>query len=234
MIYTDIKDILKQFEKQRQSRQKNKQCLTEKDIEECFMPVAQQLLYGGYFSVSFDNQQYFIQLGAVELYYHEEDGSIKDPIMYHTVCRMKNTPIFKRLNRIPYFEMGAFNLHISGVDITFENEDQKYRASCLIREYRVLETTENPATSTKKYDPCSTHIFDDMFPIGISFGESLHIEWIPFKNVDTLPIPKTGWRKNVAKYYEKSFIKLSGVKNDPVSSKYNVDRYVNRNWQFYK
>lgn len=93
-----------------------------KDLAKCF-------LYGGYINI---RNQYHIYVKAVEFYYHEEDGDIKDPIMYH-----RNDYFIK--GDVPYFTPLSFNSHDTGVDITFENEEKKIRASVLIRAYEVID-----------------------------------------------------------------------------------------------
>jgi len=165
-------DILKQFDIERSS-QKNH---NEKSIAACFMPVAEQILLGGCLYVNCEHP-FKIDIRAIELYYHEEDGELKDPIMYHTNLHVPSFLVKKGITELPYFAFGSFNLHTSGLDVTFENEQKKYRASFLIREYRVLDADEDVNSSTKKFDPYSTHIFDDLFPFGVSADNLKMIEW---------------------------------------------------------
>lgn len=61
---------------------------------------------------------------------------VKDPIMYH-----RNNNFIE--GEIPYFKLLSFNSHDTGVDITFENEEKKIRASVLIRAYEVLRLSDN-------------------------------------------------------------------------------------------
>jgi hypothetical protein len=137
-------------------------------IAKCFEPCAKEILCNGYFLV---NNEYIIDLGAIELYYHEENGTIKDHIMYHTNEHLPKNykEVIKYKGGYPYFKLGSFNLHTSGVDVTFENQNKKYRASFLIRSYRVLkkENEEDVKSLVMPFDACSTHIFDDMFYSGI-------------------------------------------------------------------
>lgn len=91
--------------------------------------LAKFFLYGGYINV---RDQYHIYIKTIEFYYHEEEGVIKDPIMYH-----RNNYFIE--GNIPYFAPLSFNSHDTGVDITFENEEKKIRASVLIRAYEVLD-----------------------------------------------------------------------------------------------
>lgn len=176
--------ILEEFEENRKKWKNNKEIKwDEKAVAECFKPCAEEILCNGYFLV---NNKYIIDLGAIELYYHEEEGDIKDYIMYHINDNPKNKSKVKILGNglLPYFEMGSFHFHQSGIDVTFENEKEKYRAAFLIRSYRVLKADNGkyPKDSHTKYDPHSTHIFDDMFYGGVSLGGSLEneIKWVPF------------------------------------------------------
>lgn len=171
--------ILEGFDKRRNDRNKEeweRKSLVEKykEIADWFRPCAEQILCKGYFLV---NGEYIIDLGAIELYYHEEEGEIKDYIMYHISDRT-NSKIKQFEGELPYFEFGSFNFHLSGVDVTFENPKEKYRASFLIRSYRVLKIENGlyPDDDKTKYDPHPTHIFDDMFYGGVLGTE---IVWIP-------------------------------------------------------
>lgn len=99
------------------------------DLVQRMRKLAEAFLFGGYINV---RNQYHIYLRMVEFYYHEEDGTVKDPIMYH-----RNN--YHVDGEIPYFKPMSFNSHDTGVDITFENEKKHIRASVLIRAYEVLE-----------------------------------------------------------------------------------------------
>lgn len=196
-------EILKQFKEKRKETISNGENIKQWNadaVAECFAPCAKDILCKGYFLV---NEKYIIDIGAIELYYHEEDGDIKDYIMYHTNAHPSKSKLYeKNHNEFPYFEFGSFNLHQSGLDITFENPDEKYRASFLIRSYRLLKTKNNeyPKDDKTPYDPCSTHIFDDMFYEGIMFGKT-KIEWketVKGKEIESLPQK----RKNVSLYYK--------------------------------
>ena len=185
-----LKDILNEFEKKRTQFYGLLNGKTDDEkyqiIADWFRPCAEQILCNGYFLV---NGKYIIDLGAIELYYHEEkENGIKDYIMYHIPERYQNpkTGVMKlekkQHNQLPYFKLGSFNLHQSGVDVTFEKNNE-YRASFLIRSYRVLEKEESLKDMTIKFDKCSTHIFDDMFYEGVFFNsEYPKIEW---KECDT-------------------------------------------------
>lgn len=170
-------EILKQFDQERTKSNP----WNEEAVANCFYPLAEQILCKGYFLV---NGKYIIDLGAIELYYHEEDGEIKDPKMYHINEHLpkKYKEMFKHEDGYPYFTIGSFNLHQSGIDVTFENEKNKYRASFLIRSYRVLTNVKDLVNREIEYDPYSTHIYDDLFYSGLllSTNEKTSIEWIEY------------------------------------------------------
>ncbi len=197
----NLNNILEKFDSRRTAMINNKKW-NENAVAECFEPCAKEILLNGYFLI---NNEYIIDLGSIELYYHEETGPIKDYIMYHRKERV--TSRIKEFNNgnLPYFEFGSMNLHQSGVDVTFENgeKEKEYRASFLIRSYRVLRKSDDIANDIIPFDPHSTHIFDDMFYKGISFNEEKKttIEWIErekgvYDIIDKIP------RQNVAKYTE--------------------------------
>ena len=101
--------------------------------------LAESFLYGGYISVRDhnDHEVYRIFLQTIEYYIHAESGCpipIRDEIMYH-----RN---HKNIEAYPYLPIMSLNPHDSGYDITFENEDEQYRASALIRQYVVIDMTQ--------------------------------------------------------------------------------------------
>jgi hypothetical protein len=192
---------LKEFDEERRNALRTPEKWDDEAVAKCFVPIAKYVLLNGYFLV---NDKYIIDLGAIELYYHEEDGNIKDHIMYHTNEHPSKSKVYKLNNGFPYFKIGSFNLHQSGIDVTFENDankDDKYRASFLIRSYRVLESEKDLNNMTIPFDNCSTHIFDDMFYEGISYdaGNKTTIEWIEFHKIGSYN-EKGCPRVNVSKY----------------------------------
>lgn len=190
---------LKEFEEERRIKRSSKEWNVN-TVADCFVDIAKYVLLNGYFLV---NKTYIIDIGAIELYYHEEDGEIKDHIMYHTNEHPSKSEVFKLNNGYPYFKIGSFNLHQSGVDVTFENEAEKYRASFLIRSYRVFNKNEESKIYDLSipFDKCSTHIFDDMFYEGISFDNEnkTTIEWVELKSHKKEDIEQSP-RTNVAIY----------------------------------
>lgn len=215
----NLNKILKGFDDRRTEMiNKNEKVWDADAVAECFEPCAKEILLNGYFLI---NNEYIIDLGSIELYYHEEAGPIKDYIMYHRKERI--TSRIKEFNNgnLPYFDFGSINLHQSGVDVTFENGEKEYRASFLIRSYRVLRKSDDIANDIIPFDPHSTHIFDDMFYKGISFNEEKKttIEWIKldrekgvFNKVDQFP------RQNVAKYTQ-NMEKVEVAKDENVQRK---------------
>lgn len=209
----DLIEILKKFDEERDKKLKEKDgILSYEDIAKCFEPCAKDILLKGYFLI---NGRYVIDLGCIELYYHEEEGDIKDPIMYHTNDTGSYSQFFKG-KELPYFKFGSFNLHEVGVDVTFEKEkdektgeEKKYRASFLIRSYRVFEITDRKELDNIEeklknhkeplFDSHSKHIFDDMFPNGVFIGNDSEykIEWIPCDKGGDINRCK---RQNVAEY----------------------------------
>lgn len=193
----ELIEILKKFDDKR-TEMINAKKWSKDVVADCFLPCAKEILLDGCFMV---NDQFLIDIGSIELYYHEEEGEIKDHIMYHTNEHLPNKTngIINKNTGYPYFEPGSFNLHTSGIDVTFENPDKKYRASFLIRSYRVLGKGDNPADLKKPFDSCSTHLFDDMFYSGILLGTET-VKWI--ETNDKGGQIKQDLRRNVA-YYRK-------------------------------
>lgn len=205
-------NILKQFDKKRRTKKVNAKQWNENAVAECFKDCAKQILCDGYFLV---NDKYIIDLGAIELYYHEEDGEIKDTKMYHTNAQVPKAfkkrldnypnqlPLFYKVLKenegyLPYLKKGSFNLHQSGIDVTFENDDNeqdKYRASFLIRSYRMFEK-DDPNREIILYDPCSSHIYEDLYNAGLLFwgNEKISIQWVKNnefgKEIEDEPCPR--------------------------------------------
>jgi len=206
-----MKELIKILESFKEN-QKNGDTWNADAVTQCFMPCAEGILCKGYFLI---NGEYIIDIGAIELYYHEEEGYIKDYIMYHTNAHPYKSRMSEFAKGYPYFKLGRFNLHQSGLDVTFENPDDKYRASFLIRSYRLLkaENGKYPLNDNTKYDHCSTHIFDDMFYDGISFSDT-KIEWRIGDKGKEMDEPI--FRVNVPMYLEKDkkYVKLTKEEYD--------------------
>ena len=194
-------------------------------LDKQFCLLAKELLYGGYFRIKGKKHLY---LDDIEFYYHEEtaDG-LKDPIMYHT-----NDNEGKG-KEIQYFEIGRLNLHISGVDVTFENEEKQYRASFLIRGFHVDD---------QKFDGHSTHIYNEMLFMGLPLGKPIEIEWVSENLPEKDAFKPVGEpRKNVAEYEFKDgkYYKIECVEKNFDPNLYfrysgHVFKKCLRNWRFRK
>jgi len=109
---------------------------------EQFELLAKKMIFGGFFKV---REDYAIFIDTVEFYFHDErnDGevSIKDEIVYHRNGRFvfRNEKNETMSAELPYFPKMTLHAHWSGIDITFENPDEQYRASALIRRYVVFD-----------------------------------------------------------------------------------------------
>lgn len=173
-------------------------------IADTFLPIAKYALYGGHFHVDYKQGDgwagYDIKFNKIELYYHDEiPGGHIDPIMYHTNL---HTPYYLKdrgIKTYPYYAFGALNLHISGIDVSFENEAKQYRASFLIRDFTVYNAEDGKVISS---DPYSTHAFDWFFPNGTSAATMKHLTWIediPYEKAKMRSVDQVV-RKNVYQY----------------------------------
>lgn len=208
--YASLKNLLLSFDDERKEKvgsfpsPHDREAYANK-IAECFIPCAKKIL-AGYFKVTNDVGGKVlvrkIQPTVLELYYHEEKyGGFRDPIMYHTDYRKRTEKKAKGetyfslsgLTELPYYPIGSLNPHTSGIDVTFENAQEKYRASFLIRAYSV--TYENGKTRTVDN---STEIYDDMLLNGISLENADWIEWVDGK--EDVQLKKPSWRRNVPDY----------------------------------
>ena len=173
-------------------------------IADVFLPIAKYVIYGGHFHVECvkgdDWFGYDIKFNKIELYYHDEiPGGHIDPIMYHTNL---HTPYYLKdrgIKTYPYYAFGALNLHISGIDVSFENEAKQYRASFLIRDFTVYNAEDGKVISSDSY---STHAFDWFFPNGTSAATMKHLTWIediPYEKAKMRSVDQVV-RKNVSQY----------------------------------
>ena len=163
-------------------------------IAHCFMPCAKHVL-AGHFKVLSRK----IYPTAIELYYHEEGaGRFKDPIMYHTndrkLAEHEDYFINRGITELPYFPFGSLHPHTSGIDVTFENPQEQYRASLLIREYEV-----DYGDGKRHLVKNSTDIYDDMLVAGIPLENLDWIEWCDGEMLKEEDIVRR-WRRNVPDY----------------------------------
>lgn len=161
-------------------------------LEKQFTVIAKAVFFGGYFLV---NGKRKISPIDIEFYYHEEyENGLKDPAMYHTSDHEQKEKPLK------YYPLGLLNFHISGLDVTFENENDKYRASFLIRAYSTDKLSEETWVPQKREEKRSTYIYEDML-MGESVFSGIKIEWITdIKEVPSDWKPKMTSRINIASY----------------------------------
>lgn len=188
MITNDLFLVLKNFQGVREKQGENEK-LTKQAVQ--FMIVAENILLGACFEINGIRRIYPLE---IEFYYHEEgDDGLKDPVMYHT-----NDHENKQLD---YYPLGSLNCHVSGIDITFENEEKRYRVSILIRKYKVCDY-DGCKWVTKEKKECevrSTYIYEDMF-MNIPLSDGITIKWIPFKSAGSLERICVKPRIHVAEY----------------------------------
>ncbi|WP_278989465.1 hypothetical protein [Segatella bryantii] len=208
------------------------------ELQKQYSCIAEHVFFGGYFEV---NNKRRIYPTDIEFYYHEEDADgLKDPIMYHTDDHDKK--------KLEYYPLSSLNFHISGLDVTFENKKKNYRASFLIREYKVCDLNGKDWVETKGNENRSTYIYEDML-MNIPLSEGINIRWI-----DSPSEKETSWepvvssRINVANYVtdtEGNYIKEEIDKNafDHLSLEeqkkyfsYSGKKFkrCNRMWNFHK
>lgn len=185
-----------EFKKERYAA-KEQGRLSVTSLSQQFKRIAQHLIYCGHFEVRSNGKLYrSIYLDTVEFYYHEEgDGEIKDYIVYH---RNKNKTPDKYL---PAFPLGSLHTHVSGVDITFEDQSKEpeYRASVLIRAFHVEDHIQTKGLpQCPKVETHSTYLYNYLF-MGLPINDDVQIKWVVDSN-HTDSVPETGYRVNVHKY----------------------------------
>ncbi|WP_337625795.1 hypothetical protein [Phocaeicola sp.] len=204
-----------------------------------FHSMAKRLLFEGYFLV---NKTRRICLEEIEFYYNESSSNgLKDPVMYHTEDHKKSK------GELPYFIFGSLNCHLSGIDVTFENPEKQYRASFLIRGYKVESFCNGQWITIKKHESRSTYIYEDLM-MNLSLDKGITIEWINENLTSDKQHIEAGWRKNVPAYtqapnnqYIKEEITPEQYNQLPTSSQnqyfaYGGKRFkkCNRLWNFKK
>ena len=137
-----------------------------------------------------------------------------------------------RITEIPYFPFGSLNPHSSGIDITFEKPEKRYRASCLIREYQIQFADEGKKILIKN----STDIYDDMLLRGITLDNAEWIEWVDDKDksIETIQLDQSP-RKNVCayeKYNDEPELWQKKVKERDANGKPVSYEKCTFNWQF--
>lgn len=210
----------------------------ESELDKLFMDLAKYLMYGGYFHCS---KRYDLYITSVEFYYHEENGEIKDPIMYHRNKKkwIKSKKKGQQDENIEYkkdfFDIGTLNPHISGVDISFENgnSELKYRASALIRAFVV----KGKGVKEPKEDGRSTYVYDYLFD-GLSVDKNNNqLEWKPLEDPE-IPmenLPRAA-RKNVYEYVSEEIARINNIDVEKMkyydSEYYKTDMLCDRMWRY--
>lgn len=209
-ITKPLLECLKQFKGAPEGDKETRQ----KALEEDFVLLAKKLLYGGYYIIGND---YRIEIQTVEFYYHEEEKSntpnrIYDPIVYHKNGRYpSNTDI-----DVPPFPIMSLHTHQSGIDITFEDQEGKYRASALIRAFTVFdfrineymrwyskEKTDGIYKPSKLPEERSQYIYYYINGFVINGMNNNPIQWVPTNEADYSAKLYYGRRKNVFKDKDK-------------------------------
>lgn len=129
---TRLEQVLTRFVQSGLSEEERQNILQNSETPLAFKKIAKELLCGCF---EVENRKKVVKICpvAVELYYHEETGCIKDSIVYH-----RNRD---KQRELPLFQVGVLHNHYSGIDLTFEfrSGENVCRASALIREFRVID-----------------------------------------------------------------------------------------------
>ena len=127
-----------------------------------FRKIAETVFFGGYFLVNGETRIYPVD---IEFYMYgekkKEEPWMQDKKMIH---RKTGNEV------VSYFpNTGSFFPHTFGIDVTFENLVQEYRASFLIRSYR----KNDEAVETHP-----TYLWDDLFGEAAFSGSGLSVIWV--------------------------------------------------------
>ena len=154
-----------------------------------FEAIAKDVLLGGCFEINGVRRIYPLE---IEFYYHEEgENGLKDPVMYHTADHEGKM--------LDYYPLGSLNCHISGMDVTFENQEKQYRASFLIRKYRVCEYESGEWVEKKECEKRSTYIYEDMF-MNIPLSDGINVKWVNVEPINPAEEILSKPRIHVAEY----------------------------------
>lgn len=125
----------------------------------------------------------------VEFYFHSERNEQelwkKDFCMYHRGTK----------EEVPYFPVGSICPHNSGVDVSFENPFEEYRASFLVRGHRYEDGKETYETGKP------TYLRENMFGYSNCISGGLNIRWIDDRSCPQNELTDDT-RVNVSKYDE--------------------------------
>lgn len=150
---THLEEVLTQFNARETDEQS---ILTE------FRKIADAVFFGGYFLVNGETRFFPVD---IEFYlYGEKDNEaswMQDKKMIHRKTGSEEVPYFPN--------SGSLFPHSFGIDVTFENQKQEYRASFLIRSYR----KNNEAIETHP-----TYLWDELFGEATFSGSGLNVIWV--------------------------------------------------------
>ncbi|MGN0221767.1 MAG: hypothetical protein ACI4BA_06570 [Prevotella sp.] len=172
------------------------------ELESKFEAIAKEVILGGCFEINGVRRIYPLE---IEFYYHEEgENGLKDPVMYHTDNHENK--------KLEYYPLGSLNCHVSGIDVTFENVEKQYRASFLIRKYKVCEYKNEKweVVEDKECEKRSTYIYEDMF-MNIPLFDGINIKWVSGETVNPTKEIVRKQRINVAEYKRDSDGKFTKV-----------------------
>ena len=192
-----LKNILNDFTTGKRHINDNERTKTtsERDTPPTIFNEIAEAILNGHFEITSSNKVAKVFPTCVELYYHEEDGALKDPIVYH-----RNTKSTKK----ELFPVGTLHNHGSGIDITFEHQKDiigTVRASALIREFRI--ETDNDVTVwgiDKSNDTHPTHLYAALFS-QFNIFDGFNIKWADNKIVNNAKVIHSP-RINVMQYDE--------------------------------
>ena len=188
----------------------------KEEAPQVFVDIALSILNGAIVVKGQTNRTVKVIPCSVEIYYHEEAGTIKDPIVYHRNPDNDNhknkfritdekDPAYRDLE---YFDSGILHNHVSGIDITFENRNKRYRASALIRAFKIEITEgENKVSIPKVLEIAdnaienrSTYMYSALFSEFSIFDGGFSIKWEDNVNQYNESWIEKNVRINVAKY----------------------------------
>jgi hypothetical protein len=189
--------------------------MTLDQLNEWFKKIAQVMLSGHFEIKNNNNDKECVKVRptTVEMYFHEErEGNqyIKDYIVYHQNYKIKDVNNLRKTDDnqdIKYYPLGVLNTHPSGIDITFESEKHRFRASALIRAFKVENDQTSKVTgvqykNSKKVkeniDDRSTYVYDALFSQFNIFGEGFSVKWVDGDKLKAINDPKQ--RRNVYEY----------------------------------
>ena len=182
----NLRSVLESFQGVTEIKNEKEKLLS---LSSQFETIAREVLLGGCFDINGVRRIYPLE---IEFYYHEEgENGLKDHIMYHT-----NDHEGKPL---AYYSLGTLNCHISGIDVTFENKEKQYRASFLIRKYRVCEYESGAWMEKKVHEERPTYLYEDMF-MNIPLFDGITVKWISGETVNPTKEIVRKQRINVAEY----------------------------------